>query len=207
MDRPDLIGKYCRMGGYVYRIVKLYENCDNCINDDITNIFMDCPTCNGKDQNFVTLRNLHTELKYVGVDRIKLILDYIPPVNKYEKKTVFTLEKKINGIKYKHNYLIFDFHIFYKDVIYTIEDTHTKKCSDMTETEIDKILSQDDADYLKINDYVYVEYKYPQYAGDDDYEYKYGQIIDIKYEKFKIQFNENNIAIVSANRLKKYLRL
>ena len=78
------------------------------------------------------MRNLHTELKYIGIDRIKLISDYVPPVNKYEKNIVITLKKSINGIKYRHNYFIFDYNIFYKDIIYKLEDTHTRKELNMT---------------------------------------------------------------------------
>ena len=210
MTNINLIGKYCQIGEYIYQIVTLYGNCDNCINDDITNFFIDCPTCNGKEQKFVKLRNQHTELKYIDIDRIKLILDYVPPVNKYEKNTVIALKKSINGIKYRHNYFILDYNIFYKDIIYKLEDTHTRKELTMTETEIDKnIMTLDDDDInIKINDYVYVEYKYYSVPGGNcDYEYKYGQIIDIKGDKFKIQFNENNFAFVSQNRLKKYMDL
>ena len=36
MYKSNLIGKYCQMGEYIYQIVTLYGNCDNCINDDIT---------------------------------------------------------------------------------------------------------------------------------------------------------------------------
>lgn len=214
MVDSDLIGKYCSFSDSIYKITDIDDNCKLCDDDNIVpspTLFgynANCVNCFKKTKKFVDMENLSRNCKNISIDLIKIIDNYIPPKNKYNKNIVIRLEKKINGIGYGHNYFILDFDIFYLDIYYKLEDTTTRQHIKLKETDIDKIIINiDTLKKFNINDYVYVEYKYFHnmcYTAYD-IEYKYGKIIEIINNKFKIQFNENNIAIVLESRLKKNL--
>ena len=207
MTDTDFIGKYCNISGDRHTIYK------------ITNYYDEHPQYKCVGKSFVELINCINKTYILSITQIKIINDYVVPTPKFKIGDLIVLYKKINDISIKCEYKIINIRIFYYGINYIIEDIITKKKSkDIEQSIICRMIEDEDDeetyDYINksedwndnsfnINEYVYVRYIY----NDTDIDYKYGKIIKIYSDTHYIVRYDNDVAIVSGNRLSRLLKL